>query len=200
MKTYSPSRRNTKVPARMRVPFHYKDKKSNLKDNGGSTYFKIKIAKPQDEESEKVKYVPGVGMILVRPKYAHFIVELDSHQNAEPHFHIWRADGNSKVSDTRSKGISLRSSVNSGIEYTTKERNREPKLNSIQEVEIQNFILENKFLLFLMYHAHKHGKVKEFYGLDEAYVSSLYSDAELKALIQKFMLMYKEDPSLEFGK
>lgn len=181
-------------------PYTQKEKREKLKNNAGSTFLRISIVRPRCEEYMKQEYIANGGYLpFKKPKFDNFILEFDNHQNSQPHFHIWRANGNSKISDTRSAGISLSSNVNTGLKYTYKERKKEAKLNDIQEEQIFGFLQENKLLLFCYYEAFMQGKVKQFPGLDEAFACSLFSDREFYRLAEKYKKLTGEIIPAEFG-
>lgn len=182
-----------------RIPYK-KEENSKTNGNKGSTFIKVSISRPLDKGDVRVKYVQGYGMVVRRKKDTdEFLVEFDNHANSSPHFHIWRVNGYSKVSDTRSPAISLKTGINEGVLYLDKERKKEAKLNDIQEQEIISFVEENRILLYFMYNAFMSGKTKNFNGFDEEAVSRLFSDEEFCALTQKYNLMFNENKAEQTG-
>jgi len=198
MKRYVPHHIKGRVPSG-RNSFGYKERKGKLKNNAGSTFMRIQILRPR-EESRKTELLKYGIVSYKKPKYDEYMVEFDNHQNSFPHFHLWRTNGYSKISDTRSSAISLSSNINDGIEYSYREREKEAKLNDIQSEQILDFICENRFLLFCMYNAFRQGKVKSFVGLDEHFVYRLFSKAEMSAIKQKYTLQIKQTDIPEFSK
>lgn len=201
MKRYNKCQNKKKLPSTMRNPFYYKEQRAKLKNNAGSTFMRVSLFRKQSEEQLIRKDLLAYGIISYKqPKQDEYMVEFDNHQNSTPHFHVWRTNGYSKISDTRSQGISLKSGINTGLEFTYKERKKEPKLNDIQSEEILTFVLENRFLLYCMYHAFRSGKIKDFVGLDEERVYSLFSKSEMASLKQKYTLELKQTDYPEFSK
>lgn len=170
-------------------PFYYKEKRAKLKNNSGSTFLRVKLSssKPVAETGDQMidsyfKFTESLSHV--------YMIEFDRHQNAEPHFHLWRTNGFSKISDTRSPAITLKTGAEKGVVYTYKERKKEAHLNDIQSREIVEFVEENRFALYLMIHAFKHYKVKSFEDMDTDFLLSLFSKAELYAIKQKYAGKY----------
>ena len=181
-------------------PYQRREKKRGSKNNSVSAYIRISLVHPRSEESQRKEYIANGGYLPPsKPKYDDYILEFDNHADSQPHFHIWRANGNSKVSDTRSAGIFIGSTGDTGLEHTSKERKNEVKLNATQTKQVFEFLQENKLLLFCYYEALKQGKTKEFPGLDETFACSLFDDREFYRLAEKYKRLTGEKIPAEFG-
>lgn len=184
--------------SKLQRPLTFKKEQHKNKQSSSlnSAFCKITLQKPRSDEDRIVKKRLPFGVISIKsPNYSEYMVEFDIHDNSTPHFHIWRTNGYSKISDTRSSAISLTSSINRGIEYSFVERKNEVKLNDMQEVQILLFVEENRYLLFLMYNALKNGKTKSFEGLDEEMVMNLFTPKEIQRLNQKYNLLFESSPT-----
>ncbi len=191
MKRYFQCKNKRAVNGAYNSPYRVRNRNKE-KPNYGSAYFKVSLERPAEDK----QIGPRVWNKITIPqiKYDNYIVELDNHRDAPAHFHVWRADGFQKVSGTRSPAINLKTSINNGLVVSYREQKREAKLNDIQSAEIINFVEENRFLLYLMFMAHKTGKVKQFASTDEEYIASLFSDHELAALADKFKKTIENQP------
>ena len=181
----------------MKGQMYEKKGKNKQFENKGSTFFSIEMIRPKDVEDERDKVYMQYGVIHIKaPVIDRYIVELDNHANGEPHIHIWRThDGRSRMSHSGSMGISLKSGLNSGLQFTQKEPNKENRLNSRQQQEILMFIEENRLMLLLLFKAFRMGKIKRVEYFDEEYVLSLFSKIELDAIKNKYKDVLKGEGS-----
>ena len=172
---------------------HHAAKREKSKDNAGSTYFKIKVSRPRSYEDAIDKSKAMYGVISFKKKAPHeYIVEFDNHGNSTPHFHLWRVNGSSKMSDTRSAGISLKTSINRGVIHTIKERKNELRLNDVQSEEMVLFVEENRPVLLAMYEAFRSGKIKDFTDMDESQILSVFNPNERDMLIRQYSKLVDE--------
>ena len=198
MKAFYPKSLNIE-PTFKRPLYYKKETHEKLKNVSGSTFIKVTMLKPRSSEERLDKNKLRYGIISIKsPKTNDYLIEFDSHKSLEPHFHFWRTQGYSKIPDTRSVGISLRSNSKDGLIFTDRERKREPKTNDIQKFQMLEFVEENRYLLFLMIMAFRAGKVKSFDGLDEQSVAKLFSPRELDRLNATFATKYIINPT-QFG-
>lgn len=200
MKRYRAHKNNKSNMHQVRSPFYYREQREKLKNNAGSTFLRIKLFNSANEIVHTGDDALDTFYNITQPLSHIYMLEFDNHQNAEPHFHIWKTNGFSKRSDTRSPAISLRTNGERGVVYLYKERKKEVLLNNIQSKEIIDLVEECRFTLFLMFHAFKHKKVKSFEGIDEEFLLSLFSKIELDALKQKFENKYQEHAPEQFSK
>ncbi len=183
----------------MKGQMYEKKWKNKETENKGSTYFSVEMIRPKDSEDERDKVMMKYGVIHINePVIDRYIVEIDNHANGEPHFHIWRThDGRSRMSHSRSAGINLKSNINTGLQYTNKERRKENNLNSRQQQEVLMLVEENRLLLLLLFKAFRMGKIKRVEFFDEEYVLSLFRKIELDAIKNKYKNILKGEGSSE---
>jgi hypothetical protein len=190
MKYYTPYRNKKSYQSPIRNSLEIKPETAKKCD---STYFQISLTRQRNANDTLNKRLSQYGVIsLKKPVFDNYIIEFDKHDNG-PHFHVWRAsDNNFRISDTRSRGISLKSGIHNGIVYTEQEKNSYKLLNDRQEEQFISFVEENRKLLLAMFCAFKAGKVKSFVGLDEELVYSLFDKNELNLINRQFKKLERE--------
>lgn len=198
MKRYRAHKNNKSNMQQYRSLFYAKKHRAKIKNNTGSTFIRINLFGGTDKQMLQDLQEENLFYNYTYSLSHTYMLEIDRHQNADAHFHIWRTNGYSKISNTRSPAISLKSDQNSGLVYLYKERKNEAKPNDIQTKEITDFVEENRYLLFLMFNAFKHFKVKDFPEIDEEFLKSLFSRAELFALNQKYKNKYNTENDFSF--
>ena len=154
------------------------------------------------KEREELKTY-GIISFKHTPK-SYYVLEIDMGKKDKiPHFHIWKASNRLRVSDTRSRGISLFSGLfgDGVVSYVSEEQKDKRRLKINEEKEICNFLSEdqNRFAIFCMIDAYKNGRQLPIISFNLEELLAFHDDGEIKRLSYEFSKL-QEKQEQGYGK